>query len=167
MNEDFKREIRYIAEKAAGGVGQARSSACSNRELDRPYLEALDEFYEISVEGVRTFNECVKQERLAVHRLPADFLELFLGIAGRRAGLYIVSPQKLAVFFDEDPDIITVIGKIRSNSSNIQTNVNKTLQLIKISFTVGEKGYIYKESTGNTLEPEGVIALIIRWLVST
>lgn len=166
MSEDFKREIREIAEKAAGVVGHTTASEGSNREADADFEAVLAEFLKISEEGVKIYNESVKEDILTVYKLPADFLEIFLSIPGRRGGLAIVSPVKLAVFFDEAPDIITVIGKLRNNSSSMQANINKTLQLIKISFTVGEKGYIYKESTGNTLDPEGIIALIIKWLVS-
>jgi hypothetical protein len=165
MSEDFKREIRDIAAKAKIEAGQGGSEIGST-ESGGKFIEVLEEFFKISREGINTFNECLEQKALAVHRLPADFLDLFLGITGRRAGFSIVSHQKLAVFFDEDPDTITVIGKLRNNNSEMQANIGKTFQLIKISFISGERGYVYKDNTGKALEAEEVVALIIRWLVS-
>ena len=166
MSEDFKREIRDIAAEIKIEAGQSKSLSSPRPESGGKFLDVLEEFFKISREGANTFNECLEQKTLAVHRLPSDFLDLFLGITARRGGFSIVSPQKLAVFFDEDPDTITAIGKLRNNTGEMQVNVNKTLQLIKISFISKEKGYIYKDNTGKALEPEVVIALIIRWLVS-
>ena len=139
MSEAFKREIRDIAAKTKIEAGQGRSEIGTSTESGGEFLEVLEEFFKISQEGINTFNECLEQKALAVHSLPSDFLDLFLGITGRRGGFSIVSTQKLAVFFDEDPDTITVIGKLRNNTDEIQVNINKTLQLIKISFISGEK----------------------------
>ncbi len=167
MSDEFKEEIKRLTEKFQVRPKQTAKPHGLTREKDADFRAVLDEFLRISKEGVCIYNESANEEALAVYELSADFLEIFLSIPGRRGGLAIVAPGRLAVFFDEDPDLITVIGKLRSNDSNIQANTNKSLQLIKISFSRTNTGYEYKDNTGKTLSSEGIIAVIMGWLVST
>ena len=124
------------------------------------YIDVLDELYSISEKAVAS-----SQETLTLYKLPSEFLEIFLDIPGRRGGFCIISSSKLVVLFDEDPNLITVIGKIRNKESAIQ-NSTKSSQLLKVSFSkVGGK-YKYKDNTGGHLDPYEIIALLTRWVVS-
>ncbi len=167
MSDEFKKEIKDLARKYEEKLRHTTASEGSDRGADADFEAVLAEFFKISEDGATIFNESVKEDRLKVYKLPADFLEIFLSIPGRRGGLSIVSPERLAVFFDEDPDVITVIGKLRSHGSSIQANVNKSLQLIKISYSKTDKGYEYKDNTGKALDSGEIIAVIIGWLVSS
>jgi|GEM_PF-1678972 len=166
MSDDFHAELRKLAEKSRDRDIERTGTRDSQGGGGHGLIAVLGEFLQISQEGARIYNDLVKEERLTVYELSADFLEIFLSIPGRRGGLSIVSPDRIAVFFDEDPDIVTVIGKYRNNNSRVQVNTNKSLQLIKISCLKTEKDYEYKDNTGKTLDSKGVIALIMGWLVS-
>ena len=167
MSDNFETEIRKLAEKSRNGSTETESPHRSTVEIDRDFKAVLDELLRISEEGVKIYNRSVNDDRLVVYELPPDFLEIFLSIPGRRGGLSIVSPERIVVFFDEDPDVITVIGKLRSNSSGIQVNTNKSLQLIKISFSKTGMEYEYRDNTGRPLDPQDIIAVIMGWLVSS
>jgi hypothetical protein len=166
MSDDFEKEIRKLAEKSQARPKRAAKPDDLNRENQDDFTAVLDEFLKIANEGVKIYNESVNENRLTIYELPGDFLEIFLGIQGRRGGLAIVSPERLAVFFDEDPDVITVIGKLRNSNSGMQVNMNKSLQLIKISFSKADRGYEYKDNTGKPLNSGGIIAVLMGWLVS-
>lgn len=165
MADDFEKEIRELAEKSRKSPEQAAGQDGRSHESDADFRAVLDEFLGISNTGARIYNDSVQEEALTVYELPAEFLEIFLGIPGRTGGLAIAAPEKLAVFFDEDPDVITVIGKIRNNIGKMQASANKSLQLLKISFTKTGSGFEYRDNTGNPLDSEGIISIIIGWLV--
>ena len=165
MAEDFEREIRELAEKSLKRHKQTKRQDGRRHESDADFRTVLDEFLRISNAGAKVYNDSVKEKALTVYELPAEFLEIFLGIQGRRGGLAIAAPQRLAIFFDEDPDVITIIGKIRNNHGKVQVSVNKSLQLLKISFTKTDSGFEYSDNTGKPLDSEGIISIIIGWLV--
>ncbi len=165
MTDDFEAEIKRLAQKFGKGVAKQTKQGATVRESDVDFKAVIREFQKAARKGADIFNDSVNEESLVVYELPAEFLEIFLGISGRRGGLAIAAPQRLAVFFDEDPNLITVIGKLRSNDSGVHTNVNKSLQLIKISFSSSDNGYVFKDNTGKPLDSEGIISVIIGWLV--
>ena len=106
MSDDFENAIKDIASRNNETPDGSKSAEASSREVDKDFNKVLDEFLKISKQGVDIYNESANHNKLAIYDLPAEFLEIFLGIPGRRGGLAIVSPGKLAVFFDEDPDMI-------------------------------------------------------------
>jgi len=91
---------------------------------------------------------------------------MFLEIPGRRGGFCIISPNKIVIFFDEDPNTITVIGKIRNNQSRVSQNSAKVVQLLKATFSNIEGEFQYKDNTGGTLDPYDIVALLIKWVVT-
>lgn len=165
MSDDFYREIKKLAGKSRKKPEQAARQGGSSPSSGTDFRAVLDEFLRISNKGAKIYNDLLGEQALSVYELPSEFLEIFLGIPGRRGGLAISAPERLAVFFDEDPDVITVIGKLRSNNGTIQANVNKSYQLIKISASKTDSGYEYRDNTGKPLDSEGIISVIIGWLV--
>jgi len=134
MNKDFENEIRAIAQsnkdrdKEPLGAVQAHSN-------DKNYTEVLEKLFSISEKAVNIYNSNTATEDLSVYKLPIEFLEMFLEIPGRRGGFCIISLTKLVIFFDEDPDLITVIGKIRNLNKNRNNTTSKATQLLKVSFS--------------------------------
>ena len=161
MSAEFEAAIKKLAERS-----KKRASVTQDKASGADSLSVLKEFSEVSKKGADIYNKSVNRDYLKVYELPADFLEIFLGISGRRGGLAVVSDSKLAVFFDEEPDLITVIGKIRSNQGGLQADFNKSLKLLQLGFSRAESGYIYKDNTGSTLSSEDAVAVIFGWLVS-
>lgn len=160
MSAEFEAAIKKLAERS-----KKRASVTQDKENGADVDAVLEEFLKVSQVGAKVYNESVGEQHLKVYELPADFLEIFLGVPGRRGGLAVVSDHKLAVFFDEDPDLITIIGKIRNDKGSMQSGLNKSLKLLQLSFSVTESGYIYKDNTGNTLSSEDAATVILGWLV--
>ena len=123
------------------------------------YTNVLDELYSISENVIAS-----SAEALTIYKLPTEFLEMFLDIPGRRGGFCIVSPSKLVIFFDEDPNLITVIGKIRTKEGAIAQAQSKATQLLKLSFTKLGDRFEYKDNTGGVIDPAGIVEIIIKWV---
>ncbi len=126
---------------------------------DADYTAVLDELYTISE---NTIVSC--SEALTIYKLPTEFLEMFLDIPGRRGGFCIVSASKLVIFFDEDPNLVTVIGKVRTKEGGVSQAQTKATQLVKLSFSkVGDK-FEYKDNTGGVIDPTSIVEIIISWV---
>ncbi len=136
----------------------------TNLITDSDFLNAIQELYSISEKAVAS--SASSKEALTIYRLPLEFLEIFLDIPGRRAGFCVISSSKLVVFFDEDPNLITVIGKVRNKEQGHSQITSKAVQLFKISFDVIEGGFKYKDNTGGALDPGDIVDLVIKWSVS-
>ena len=165
MNKDFENEIRAIAQsnkdrdKEPLGAVQAHSN-------DKNYTEVLEKLFSISEKAVNIYNSNTATEDLSVYKLPIEFLEMFLEIPGRRGGFCIISLTKLVIFFDEDPDLITVIGKIRNLNKNRNKITSKATQRLKVSFSNKNGKYEYKDNTGGKLNPYDIVCLLIRWVAA-
>lgn len=127
-------------------------------QTDSDFLGVIEELHSISESAVSS-----SQDDLTIYRLPSEFLEIFLDIPGRRGGFCIISATKLVIFFDEDPNLITVIGKNRNKQSGTNT---KTIQLLKVYFSIIDGDYKYKDNTGGQLNPNDIIDLLIKWIGS-
>jgi len=163
MNKDFENEIRAIAESNANQDKETSRNIAPDSN-DQNYLKVIEEFFSISEKAVNIYNSNSKTDALSVYRLPEEFLEMFLEIPGRRGGGCIVSPSKLVIFFDEDPQIITVIGKIRNLNKYRNNMTSKATQLLKVSFSYQDGKYEYRDNTGGALNPYDIVSLLIRWI---
>ena len=128
---------------------------------DSEYVCVLDELYALSESAVAS-----SSDNLSIYKLPAEFLEMFLDIPGRRGGFCIVSPSKLVIFFDEEPNTITVIGKVRTKEGAIAQAQSKATQLLKISFSKVGDNFEYKDNTGGVIDPASIIEIIVKWVSS-
>lgn len=162
MKKDFEEKIIALA-KESKDLKKYESSTQQNSLEDLKYIEALDHLFSISRQAVDIYNANSEVIMLNVYNLPKEFLEMFLEIPGRRGGFCIISPDKIVVFFDEDPNLITVIGKIRKADNNPSSRVN---QLLKVSFSKKDDKCEYKDNTGGTLDPYDIVALLIKWVVA-
>ena len=90
--------------------------------------------------------------------------QLFLNIPGRLAGFSIISPTGIVIFFDEDPNIITVIGKKRKSGGQDAGKLSPAVQLMKIHYRADEDGIFFRDNSGAAIEPEGLVPLFIRWV---
>jgi len=162
MNKDFENEIRAIAESNANQDKETSRNIAPDSN-DQNYLKVIEEFFSISEKAVNIYNSNSKTDALSVYKLPEEFLEMFLEIPGRRGGGCIVSPSKLVIFFDEDPQIITVIGKTR-NTRSANNKTSKATQLLKVSFSYQDGKYEYRDNTGGVLNPYEIVSLLIRWV---
>ncbi|MCH7519817.1 MAG: hypothetical protein IH964_12440 [Candidatus Dadabacteria bacterium] len=165
MNKDFENEIRAIAQSNKDRDKEP-SEVVKAHANDKNYTEVLEKLFSISEKAVNIYNSSSDEEDLSVYKLPIEFLEIFLEIPGRRGGFCIISPTKLVIFFDEDPDLITVIGKIRNLNKNRNNTTSKATQLLKVSFSNKSGKYEYKDNTGGKLNPYDIVSLLIRWVSS-
>jgi len=163
MNKDFENEIRAIAESNKDRNKNTAVTPQAHLD-DLPFIEVIEEFFSISEKAANIYNSNSGVEVLSVCMLPKEFLELFLEIPGRRGGGCIISPSKLVIFFDEDPDLLTVIGKIRNSEGGGSNTTSKATQLLKISFSSHNGKYEYKDNTGGRLNPYEIVSLLIRWV---
>lgn len=165
MNKDFENEIRAIAQSNKDRDKEP-SETLKAHSNDKNYTEVLEKLFSISEKAVNIYNSSSDEEALSVYKLPIEFLEMFLEIPGRRGGFCIISLTKLVIFFDEDPDLITVIGKIRNLNKNRNITASKATQLLKVSFSNKSGKYEYKDNTGGKLNPYDIVSLLIRWVSS-
>jgi hypothetical protein len=159
MAEDFEKDIREIARNAGRG-----KHAPELTETDKEFLAAIEEFYVLSRRAVTIFNDATAGMKLSLQRLTPDFLDLFLSIPGRRGGFSISSPSRIVILFDEDPDVLTVIGKKRKMEKNGEGKLSPAIQLIKVNFRKGDGAITYRDNAGSTLDPGNLVTLFIRWV---
>ena len=165
MKKNFEAEISAIAKS---NLNKNRQSAevSDNGSHDHVYIEVLQKFLSISKESVKIYNTAVNSRVLSVYDLPKEFLEMFLDIPGRRGGFCLISPFKIVVFFDEDPQLITVIGRSRNLDTKESGSTSKATQLFKISFSKKSGEYIYKDNTGGVIDPYDIVSILVRWITA-
>jgi hypothetical protein len=165
MNKNFEKEIRAISESNLDRDKDISRNIAPDSN-DRNYLKVIEEFFSLSEKAVNIYNSISGVEVLSARMLPKEFLELFLEIPGRRGGACIISPVKIVIFFDEDPDLITVIGKKRNTKRSQNNTTSKVTQLLKVSFSSHNGKYEYKDNTGGKLNPYDIVCLLIRWVAA-
>lgn len=163
MADDFEDEIKNIALSGQKGKG---GGAPELSDTDKGFLGAIEEFYVLSRRAVTIYNGASEGIRLSLQRLTPDSLDLFLDIQGRRGGFSIASPSRIVVFFDEDPNLLTVIGKKRKTEKNGEGKLSSAIQLIKISFRKENNVFVYKDNAGGAVNPHDIITLLIKWVSS-
>lgn len=165
MNNNFEDEIIAIA-KSYKNQKESYSIELESDSSSSPYLQAIEHLFSISQQAINVFNSNSDSDVLSTYMLPKEFLEMFLEIPGRRGGFCIISPNKIVIFFDEEPSTITVIGKIRNNQSGVSQNSAKVVQLLKAKFSDIQDELQYKDNTGGTLDPYDTVAILINWVVT-
>ena len=161
MTQEFENEIREIAR----GAGRGKASPAGASPLtDTGFIAAIEEFYVLSRRAVTIFNDASPGMRLSLQRLTPDSLDLFLSIPGRRGGFSISSPSRIVILFDEDPDVLTVIGKKRKTEKDGEGKLSSAIQLIKVNFKMENTAVLYKDNAGGALDPESLVTLFIKWV---
>lgn len=163
MAQDFENDIREIAR----GIQQGDAGPAGGNPLtdtDKLFMSAIEEFYVLSRRAVTIFNDASTGRRLSLQRLTPDFLDLFLSIPGRRGGFSISSPSRIVILFDEDPDVLTVIGKKRKTEKNGEGKLSPAVQLIKVNFRKEGDAIAYRDNAGGSLDPGSLVTLFIRWV---
>jgi len=162
MKKNFEAEISAIAKS---NLNKKRKSAeASGNGSDDIYLEVLENFLSLSEKAALIYNTASNSEVLSVYNIPKEFLEMFLDIPGRRGGFCLISPLKIVVFFDEDPQLVTVIG--RSRNLDTKSSHSKVTQLFKISYSIKGQEYEYKDNTGGVLDPYDIVSILVRWITA-
>ena len=163
MADDFENDIRTIARSVQKGEGTP-AAIPPLTDADKVFLAAIEEFYVLTRRAVTIFNDASPGMRLSLQRLTPDFLGLFLSIPGRRGGFSVFSPSRIVVLFDEDPNVLTVIGKKRRDEQNGEGKLSSAIQLIKVNFSKEDSAVVYKDNAGGLLDPHGLVTLLIRWV---
>ena len=163
MAQDFENEIREIARGVQEGKYPS-AGAAPLTDIDKGFLAAIEEFYVLSRRAVTIFNDASPGMRLSLQRLTPDFLDLFLSIPGRRGGFSISSPSRIVILFDEDPDVLTVIGKRRKAAKGGEGKLSSAIQLIKVNFKMENNEVVYRDNAGGALDPESLVTLFIKWV---
>ena len=165
MDYDFKDEItKLAAARAAERAARHEPPDAVETEKEKTVHAAMEEFYAVSRRAITIYNEVTGAAKLALNRLTPDFLDLFLNIPGRLAGFSIISSTGIVIFFDEDPDIITVIGKKRKSEGQDPGKLAPAVQLMKIHYRTDENRIIFRDNSGAAVEPEGLLPLFVRWV---
>lgn len=165
MDYEFRDEITKIAAaRAAENAARHEQPDAAEAEKEKAVHAAMEEFYAVSRRAITIYNEVSGGVKLALNRLTPDFLDLFLNIPGRLAGFSIISPTGIVIFFDEDPGMITVIGKKRRPDGHDTGKLSPAVQLMKIHFKRDENGITFKDNSGAAIRPEGLVPLFIRWV---
>jgi hypothetical protein len=163
MAQDFENDIREIARGVQQGEARPAGGTL-HTDTDKLFMAAIEEFYVLSRRAVTIFNDASPGKRLSLQRLTPDFLDLFLSIPGRRGGFSISSPSKIVILFDEDPDMLTVIGKKRKTEKDGEGKLSPAVQLIKINFRKEDNALAYRDNAGGALDAGALVTLFIRWV---
>jgi hypothetical protein len=165
MDYEFRDEITKIAaaRAAENAAGHERQDDAET-EKEKTVQAAVEEFYAVSRRAITIYNEVSGGAKLALNRLTPDFLDLFLNIPGRLAGFSIISPTGIVIFFDEDPDMITIIGKKRRPDGHDAGKLSPAVQLMKIYYRKDEEKITFRDNSGSAVRPEGLVPLFIRWV---
>lgn len=164
----FQEEMVILAEeekKKGYPKREARSSQAKDAGTSYKIEKAMDELVKLAETGANIFNEVSGGKELSVYRLPEELLAVFLSLPGGRMGFCIASHGKFAIFLDEQPDQIVVLGKKRQNERS-ENAVIGARQLIKVTCVTSEDRLIFKDNTGADLDIEDTVKHIIKWLVS-
>ncbi len=163
MAEEFDDDIREIARGLKEGKASA-AGAPAPTDADKGFLAAIEDLYVHFRRGITIFNEASPGMRLSLQRLTPDFLDLFLSIPGRRGGFSVFSPSRIVILFDEDPSVLTVIGKKRMTGKDGEGKLSPAMQLIKINFRQEGNTITYRDNAGGPLELHSLVTLIIKWV---
>ena len=163
MAQDFENDIREIARGVQQGEARPAGGTL-HTDTDKLFMAAIEEFYVLSRRAVTIFNDASPGKRLSLQRLTPDFLDLFLSIPGRRGGFSISSPSRIVILFDEDPDVLTVIGKRRKAAKGGEGKLSSAIQLIKVNFKMENNEVVYRDNAGGALDPESLVTLFIKWV---
>jgi hypothetical protein len=163
MAEEFDDDIRERARSVESGKG-VRSGAPGLTDTDKAFLAAIEDFYVHFRRAITVFNDASPGMKLSLQRLTPDFLDLFLSIPGRRGGFSVSSPSRIVILFDEDPDVLTVIGKKRKTEKNGEGKLSAAIQLIKVNFRKEGDAVAYRDNAGGTLELHALITILIKWV---
>lgn len=163
MAEEFDNDIREIARSLqAGEASPGGTPALTGR--DKEFLAAIEDLYVHFRRAITIFNDVSPGMRLSLQRLTPDFLDLFLSIPGRRGGFSVFSPSRIVILFDEDPNVLTVIGKRRRTEKDGEGKLSPAIQLIKINFGMQDNAITYRDNAGGPLELHSLVTLIIKWV---
>lgn len=163
MAEEFDNDIREIARSLQGGK-TSPAGAPALTDTDKEFLAAIEDLYVHFRRAITIFNDVSPGMRLSLQRLTPDFLDLFLSVPGRRGGFSVFSPSRIVILFDEDPDVLTAIGKKRRTEKDGEGKLSPTVQLIKINFRKEDNTITYRDNAGGTLELHSLVTLIIKWV---
>src|SRR3990167_3105087 len=163
MAQDFENEIREIARGVPEGKSPS-AGAAPLTDIDKGFLAAIEEFYVLSRRAVTIFNDASPGMRLSLQRLTPDFLDLFLSIPGRRGGFSISSPSRIVILFDEEPDVLTVIGKRRKAAKGGEGKLSSAIQLIKVNFKMENNEVVYRDNAGGEIGRSSLVTLFIKWV---
>ncbi len=163
MAEEFDDDIREIARSVQNAKGSG-ADASALTDTDKAFLAAIEDLYVHFRRAITVFNEASPGMRLSLQRLTPDFLDLFLSLPGRRGGFSVFSPSRLVILFDEDPNVLTVIGKKRVAERDGAGKLSPAIQLIKINFYREVNTITYRDNAGGPVELHGLVTLIIKWV---
>ncbi|HVY55410.1 MAG TPA: hypothetical protein VHC46_06605 [Thermodesulfobacteriota bacterium] len=161
MAEEFDNDIREIARSVQKSTNIAPPALT---DTDKAFLAAIEDLYVHFRRAITIFNEASPGMRLSLQRLTPDFLDLFLTIPGRRGGFSVFSPSRIIILFDEDPNVLTVIGKKRITEKDGGGKLSPAIQLIKVNFKKEDNTIAYKDNAGGPVELHGLVTLIIKWV---
>jgi hypothetical protein len=158
----FREEMMNIARERENR--REREDSIDSKETICEIREVMDGFFSLAESGVSAYNEGSGEKVLSIYILPEELLTLFLNLHGKRMGFCIIGPERFVVFLDETPNGILVLGHKKQSAGTVEQILTKARQLIKITCLKSEKGFIFKDNSGGTLEPEETIKHIIKWV---
>lgn len=161
--EDFLNNIRRLAEAkmASGPLERENPSADFSFETE----SAMSLLFELGLEASVEFNKTIGRETLYIYKIPPVIMSVFLNFQGVRTGFSIIGSDNYAVFVDNPPSGILVLGKKNNDTNADGLSMNSTLQLISLAAEIEGEDVILKDTTGRKLDPREIMTLIITWVV--
>ena len=165
LMQSFEREITEIARTRAGAYSGGKRESTSG-EVDPRINEVMEKLCEQTKVGVIIYNNQSGDKKLSISKLPKELRTIFLNISGGRVGFCLYSEEKFVLFLEESPDQILVLGKTKQSQEKKEFELNRAVQLIKLTYEkVGDK-YIFKDNTGSVVDHKEIIIHIIKWVVT-
>jgi hypothetical protein len=164
----FKRDIRRIAREKSNLITEDAGVVLKPEDPSSDMEEVMQELYNRTKLGVKTYNEEIGLKILSVFRLPDSLIQLLLNRIGKKIGYCMTSDLKIVLILEDDTGQILVFGKRRESCGDNEFILSKAIQLIRISFEKLEgKNFVYRDNTGSLLHIDEVIIQIIKWAISS
>lgn len=164
----FKRDIRRIARERSNLITGDAGVVLKPEDPSSDMEEVMQELYNRTKLGVKTYNEAIGLKILSVFRLPEELIQLLLNRSRERIGFCLASDLKFVLFLEDDTNQLLVLGKRRESYGNNEFMLSRAIQLIRITFeSSGGKKYLYRDNTGSLLDIDEVIIHIIKWAISS
>ena len=161
--EDFLDNIRRLAEAKMASMPLERES--SSADFGSETGSAMSLLFELGREASVEFNKTTGRETLYIYKIPPVIMSVFLNFQGVRTGFSIIGSDNYAVFADNPPNGILVLGKKINNINADSSSATSTLQLISLAAEIDGGEVSLKDTTGRKLDPREVMTLIITWVV--
>ena len=124
---------------------------------------ALEELYENALYAVKILNDKFSSDVLNIIKIEDDLIPLLFTFNMSTTGFVLVSPQKYIFFISDNVGNIYTYGLEKEKRKPGINISGGSAQLLTINYATVNGEIVYRDSTGNSIDPQEIIYQIFRW----